>query len=121
MRLDANPARLMTEASLFEQFVRSSRIVVNPERNYGSIPIRVLTASEPLPDTPAEALAARPPFVAEKLRARGALASLSTDGIAKVVSCSHEIQNLKPEVVIATVDEVIDRARTNLRAADAQR
>ena len=120
IRLDNNPARLITQASLFEEYAHSSQIVVNPERNYGSIPIRVLTASEPLPDTPADALAARPPFLAEKLRAHGAIAALSTDGIDKMVNASHEIQNLKPEVVISTVAEVIDKARTNLRSGVAQ-
>jgi pimeloyl-ACP methyl ester carboxylesterase len=120
IRLDNNPARQATEASLFEQYAHSSQIVVNPERNYGSIPIRVLTASEPLPDTPADALAARPPFLAEKLRAHAALAALSTDGINRMVAVSHEIQNLEPEVVISTVGEVIDKARTNLRTGVAQ-
>jgi pimeloyl-ACP methyl ester carboxylesterase len=120
IRLDSNPARLTTEASTFEQFAHSSQIVVNPERNYGSIPIRVLTASDPLPDTPADALAARPPFVAERLRAHGAMAALSTDGINKTVAGSSH-NNFKPEVVISTVGEVIDKARTNLRTGVAQR
>ena len=48
------------------------------------------------------------------------MAALSTDGIDKVVSASHEIQKLKPEVVISTVGEVIDKARTNLRTGVAQ-
>jgi pimeloyl-ACP methyl ester carboxylesterase len=120
IRLDSNPARLTTEASTFEQFAHSSQIVVNPERNYGSTPIRVLTASDALPDTPADALAARAPFAAEKLRAHGEMAALSTDGIDKMVSASHEIQNLKPEVVISNVGEVIDKARTHLRTGVAQ-
>ena len=116
IRLDNNPTRLMTEASTFEQFARSSQIVGNPDRNYGSIPIRVLTTSEPLPGTPADVLAARPPYAAEKLRAHAAMAALSTDGINKVVGTSHsEILDLKPEVVISTVGEVIDKARANLR------
>ena len=68
IRLDGDPARLMTEASIFEQFAHSSQIVVNPERNYGCIPIRVLSASDPLPGTPPDALAARPPFAAEAAR-----------------------------------------------------
>jgi pimeloyl-ACP methyl ester carboxylesterase len=121
MRLDSNPARLMTEASTYEQFARSSQIVVNPDRNYGSIPIRVLTASEPRPGTPADVLAARPPYQAEKLRAHAAMAALSTDGITKMVGTSHsEILDLKPEVVISTVGEVIDKARTNLRTGVSQ-
>jgi len=120
-RLDSNPARLMTEASTYEEFAHSTQIVVNPERNYGSIPIRVLTASEPLPGTPADALAARPPYYAEKLRAHAALAALSTDGITKTLDTTHsEILDLKPEVVISTVGEVINEARTNLRAGVSQ-
>jgi pimeloyl-ACP methyl ester carboxylesterase len=119
IRLDSNPARLTTEASTLEQFAHSSQIVVNPERNYGSIPIRVLTTSDPPPDTPADALAARPPFAAEWLRAHDEMAALSTDGINKTVAGSSH-NNFQPEVVISTVGEVIDKARTNLRTGVAQ-
>jgi len=46
---------------------------------------------------------------------------VSTDGINKTVEgSSHEIQNLKPEVVTSTVGEVIDKARTNLRTGVTQ-
>ena len=96
IRLDSNPARLTTEASTIEQFAHSSQIVVNPERNYGSIPIRVLTASDPLPGRSADALAARPPYAAEWLRAHDAMAALSTDGSNKMVAGSnHEISSLR--------------------------
>ena len=120
IRLDSNPARLTTEASTVEQFAHSSQIIVNAERNYGSIPIRVLTASEPPPGRSADARAARPPFAAEWLRAHDAMAALSTDGINKMVGASHEFRTFKPEVVISTVGEVIDKARTNLRTGVAQ-
>jgi pimeloyl-ACP methyl ester carboxylesterase len=119
IRLDSNPARLTTEASTFEQFAHSSQIVVNPERDYGSIPIRVLTTSDPPPGTPADALAVRPPFAAEWLRAHDAMAALSTDGSNKTVPGSTH-NNFKPEVVIFTVGEVIDKARTNLGTGAAQ-
>jgi pimeloyl-ACP methyl ester carboxylesterase len=120
-RLDSNPTRLATQASAYEQFARSSQIVVNPGRDYGSIPVRVLTAADPRPGTPADAIAERPPFAAEWRRAHDAMAAVSTDGINKTVEgSSHEIQNLKPEVVISTVGEVIDKARTNLRTGVAQ-
>jgi hypothetical protein len=63
----------------------------------------------------------RPPFKAEKLRAHAAMAALSTDGINQMVGTSHsEILDLKPEVVISTVGEVINKARTNLRTGVAQ-
>jgi pimeloyl-ACP methyl ester carboxylesterase len=119
IRLDSNPVRLTTQASAFEQFAHSSQIVVNPERNYGSIPIRVLTASDPPPGRPADVPAARPPFAAEWLRAHDAMAALSTDGINKTVAGSSH-NNFKPEVVISTVGEVIDKARTNLQTGVAQ-
>jgi pimeloyl-ACP methyl ester carboxylesterase len=120
-RLDSNPTRLATQASAYEQFARSSQIVVNPGRDYGSIPVRVLTAADPRPGTPADVLAERPPFAAEWRRAHDAMAALSTDGINKMVEgSSHEIQNLKPEAVISTVGEVIDKARTNLETGVAQ-
>jgi len=121
IRLDSIPARLATQASTFEQFARSSQIVVNSARNYGSIPIRVLTASDPPPGLSSDDLAERPPFAAEWQRAHDAMAALSTDGINEMVQgSSHYIQDLKPEVVISTVGEVIDKARTNLRTGFAQ-
>jgi pimeloyl-ACP methyl ester carboxylesterase len=121
IRLDCNPARLATQASTFEEFARSSQMVVNSARNYGSIPIRVLTAADPPPGLSPGDLAERPPFAAEWRRAHDAMAALSTDGINKMVEgSSHNIQDLKPEVVISTVGEVIDKVRTNPRTGVAQ-
>jgi pimeloyl-ACP methyl ester carboxylesterase len=120
IQLDKNPARLRTEASLFDQFPRSSLIVVNPERNYRSMPIRILTASDELlpPDTPADVAAEAPSFEVEWRRAHDAMAALSTDGINTTVEGSdHYIQNLKPAVVISTVDEVIDKVRAKPAAS----
>jgi len=117
LRLDTNPARLMTEASTIKQFSHSSVIVVNAKRNYRSMPIRVLTASDhpPPPSMPADAAAEQTTtFDREWRRAHDAMAALSTDGINTIVEGSrHYIQNLKPAVVISSVDEVIDRVRTN--------
>jgi pimeloyl-ACP methyl ester carboxylesterase len=114
IQVGKNPARLVTEASTFEQFGRSSVIVVNPERNYGSMPIRVLTSSvlELPPDTAADVVAEVPSVQSEWRRAHDAMAALSTDGTNTVVEGSgHYIQNLKPAVVISAVDEVIDKVR----------
>ena len=120
LRLDTNPARLMTEASTVEQFSRSSVIVVNAKRNYRSMPIRVLTAADfpPLPSMPADVAAELPTFVLEWRRAHDAMAALSTDGTNTTVKgSSHFIQNVKPAVVISAVDEVIDKVQMNLAAS----
>lgn len=113
IRLDESPARRMTEASSWEQFPRSSLIVLNPERNYRSMPIRVLTRSDFFyPDMPADVAAEVPRFITEWRRAHDAIAALSTDGINTTVEgSSHYIQKDKPAVVISTVDEVIDKVR----------
>jgi pimeloyl-ACP methyl ester carboxylesterase len=116
LRLDTNPARLMTEASTVEQFSHSSVIVVNAKRNYRSMPIRVLTAADhPVPpNLPADAAVEWPIFGLEWQHAHDAMAALSADGINTTVDgTSHYIQNLKPAVVISSVDEVIDKVRTN--------
>jgi len=49
-RLNADPARLLTQASAMENAVRSGSEVVNPKRNYGEMPLTVLTAGRhPIP------------------------------------------------------------------------
>jgi len=44
LRLYTNPNMLKTAASLFATFADSSRLVVNKDRAYGAMPLRVLTA-----------------------------------------------------------------------------
>jgi pimeloyl-ACP methyl ester carboxylesterase len=115
IRVDSNPTRLMTQVSLIEQAAHSSAIVVNHKRNYGEIPLRILTSSK-LPDlpsnTPADAIAEWPTFALEWGRAHDAMAALSTRGVNSAVQgSSHYIQELKPEIVISAVNAVIDEGR----------
>jgi pimeloyl-ACP methyl ester carboxylesterase len=115
IRVDSNPSRLTTQVSLIEQAARSSEMVVNQKRNYGQIPLRILTSSE-LPDlpsnTPAEAIAEWPIFSVEWSNAHDAMAALSTRGVnSRVQGSSHYIQEIKPEVVISAVNAVIDECR----------
>jgi hypothetical protein len=49
-RLNADPARLVTQASAIENVSQSAREVINLQRNYGDMPLIVLTAGRrPLP------------------------------------------------------------------------
>lgn len=43
-RLNADPARLLTQASTQKEHYRSSREIINAKRHYGDIPLVVLTA-----------------------------------------------------------------------------
>ena len=103
------------DQAMFELVPLSSRIVVNKKRNYGAMPIRILTAAthQPFPaDVPGDAAAEWPRFEEEWRRAHDEMAALSTDGTNRIVEgSSHYIQDLKPDAVIAAVDEVIDKAR----------
>ena len=55
-QLNADPARLLTQASAIENVSQSGREVINPQRRYGEMPLIVLTSgSHPMPtDVPAD-------------------------------------------------------------------
>ena len=91
----------------------NSRMVVKPDRNYGSMPLVVLTAGKANipPDPPAAVQAEIPIGVAEWRRAHQALAALSTRGTNRLVTDSmHDIPNQDPQAVIDAVLEVVDQA-----------
>ncbi len=91
-----------------------SKIVIKPDRNYGSMPLIVLTAGESgaPPDPPAELKAEIPLQQAEWRRAHNAYAALSTRGVDRIVADStHDIPQLRPQVVIDAIDEVVSEAR----------
>ena len=91
-----------------------AKVVVNPGRNYGDMPLIVLTASEfrfP-PDYPAAAKAEIPAFQAEWRRAHDAYAALSTRGVDRVIpDSSHDMPDEEPQVVVDAIDAVVDEAR----------
>jgi pimeloyl-ACP methyl ester carboxylesterase len=93
---------------------KDSRVVVNPRRNYGAMPLIVLTRTEfrPPPDYPAEARAEIPAEEAAWNRGHDELAALSTRGInARVPGTGHSTHGAKPLVVIDAIEQVVREAR----------
>ncbi|MDB5691857.1 MAG: alpha/beta hydrolase, partial [Alphaproteobacteria bacterium] len=114
-KADSNPARFATEASFFESVSEDFTLAVNPRRKLGSMPIIILTATEqpPFPPgTPAELVAQYPAAMAVIRKGHDAIAALSTRGVNRLVpGTTHFIQQIKPDVVIAAVEEIVDTAR----------
>ena len=121
-RVVAEPARYETEASLAEHFADDAVIVIKPTRNYGDMPLIVLTAGQvqTLPPevhaTPATQAALNEFLGKAWPRAHDAIAALSTHGRNVMVpDSSHYIQEIKPQLTIDSIDEVIDAARKSGR------
>ncbi len=95
----------------------SSKQVVNPERNYGEMPIIVLTSTKvpELPPGTPDAVSARATFDAmdaEMYRGHEELAALSSRGVQRLVPDSgHYIQLDQPNAVIAAIKEVLSAIR----------
>jgi pimeloyl-ACP methyl ester carboxylesterase len=95
----------------------SSKQVVDPKRNYGAMPIIVLTSTKgpELPPGTPDAASARATFAAmdaEMHRGHAELAALSSRGVQRFVPDSgHYIQLDQPDAVIGAIKEVISAAR----------
>jgi pimeloyl-ACP methyl ester carboxylesterase len=118
-RAEGDPSRFLTESSTLEQFPADSRLVVDPNRNYGAMPLIVLTALRPQalpPEAHAspEEIAAYADFEKNIWReAHDKIAALSTRGQNRLVpDSSHYIQVIRPQLVIDAVDEVVSEARS---------
>lgn len=110
----SNPVQYETIGSFLTSANEGGAIVLNPARNYGDMPLLVLTATvqPPPPDVPAEQRAAWEAFNEEWSRAHDALAALSTRGVnMRVPGADHYIQRSKPQVVIDAVEAVVAEAR----------
>ncbi len=127
-RLNADPARLLTQASsqeLFSLLPTDSREVINTRRHYGDLPLIVLTGGrDNIAVPPGTRGAATPAELAEFNRqvarfvkeawvpAHDAYAALSTRGRKQLVPDSgHNIQVEKPQAVVSAVIEVLDSVR----------
>lgn len=113
---DGDPARFDTRISLFSETGEDARLVINPRRNYGDMPLIVLSATQVLPLPPGssrQAIAELPVFLADFSAAHDELAALSSRGVnARVPGSSHAIHQLKPQAVIDAIDAVVAQART---------
>lgn len=95
----------------------SSKQVLDPKRNYGEMPIVVLTSTKvpELPPGTPDAVSARATFAAmdaEMHRGHAELAALSSRGVQRAVPDSgHYIQSDQPNAVIGAIREVISAAR----------
>jgi len=102
----------------------SSKQVVDPKRNYGEMPIIVLTstkAPELPPGTPdPDSFRAKfAPMDAEMHRGHVELAALSSRGVQRLVPDSgHYIQLDQPDAVIGAIKEVISATRNRRRTRD---
>jgi pimeloyl-ACP methyl ester carboxylesterase len=106
------PARLQTRASLYEQFETSVRLLANPARNYGNMPLAILTSE----NTPVAALPAEPPARAalQALWNSGhdEMAGLSRRGSNRVVpGTSHLIHLEQPQAVAGAIARMVEQAR----------
>jgi pimeloyl-ACP methyl ester carboxylesterase len=108
--LDGDPARLRTRASLSEELGPTAAAAANPARDYGDLPLIVLTQAVGL------GLPGVPPAQTAALNAgwrqwHDDYARLSRTGVNLIVQGSgHYIQDDKPQAVIAAVDAVLAAA-----------
>ncbi len=115
--LTAHPDRLETELSFVDAEAADAEEVVDLHRNYGAIPLVVLTGTVP-PALP-PSLAAGPVGTELKkfeattwVKQHDQLAALSSHGRNVLVpEASHYIQVLKPEVTIKAITDVVRDAQ----------
>jgi pimeloyl-ACP methyl ester carboxylesterase len=103
--------------ALLDPLTISLKQVVKPDRNYGDMPLIVLTSTNApeLPPETRDAESARTTFAAmnaELRRGHAELAVLSSRGVQRAVPDSgHYIQLDQPDAVIVAIKEVVSAAR----------
>lgn len=113
--LNADPARLRTQASAVASGPESGREVINPQRRYGDMPLIVLTSGlHPMPpEIPAGVREQAAQYFQALASAHDALATLSTRGRNQLVPNSgHLIQFDNPAVVIEAINRVLSQSRS---------
>ena len=107
-----NPIQYETQASFLTNTDHFA-LAANPVRNYGDMPLVVLTATGRAPPSgeTADAQAQRAVFTQALDRAHDELAALSSRGRKIPVGAGHYIQRSKPQVVIDAVETVVAEAR----------
>ena len=120
--LNADPARLLTQASAVENAVaQSGREAVNPKRSYGDMPLIVLTAgSHPIPpDVPADVREQATLYFRALASGHEAYAALSTRGYHQLVPDSaHFIQIDHPKIVVDAITRVLAEIGSQKRSTN---
>lgn len=110
-QLNADPARLLTQASaITNASSQRAREVINPQRRYGDMPLIVLTSGQhPMPpDVPADVREQAAQYFQALASGHDAYAALSKRGHNQLVSDSgHFIQFENPPVVLAAINRVL--------------
>jgi pimeloyl-ACP methyl ester carboxylesterase len=117
-RLNADPARLLTQASAMENVPHSGREVINPQRRYGDMPLIVLTAGgHPMPPgMPADVREQAALYFRALASGHDAYAALSRRGRNQLVPDSgHFVQIENPAVVLAAINSVLAEIRPQPR------
>ncbi len=108
-KLDSNAPRLRTQASLFEQYESNTYRMVKRDRDYGDLPLIILTASKG--QTWPDALKASVPALnADAAYGHRMMAKrLTSRGEQRSVDAGHMIQLERPEAVITAIEDVLRR------------
>jgi len=110
-----SPLQYETQASFNSNGAESSRLAIDPNRDYGVMPLIVLSAAwEPrIPRVILQALSPELGLGHERIdRGHQALAALSASGVhQRVHDTGHYIQKDQPQVVIDAVETVVAEAR----------
>ena len=104
-----------TMASFFSSNEESGRLMVDPARHFGRMPLIVLLAEAsfvPPPDLTPAAREQFPAFLQDWRAAQEEYANLSTRGVHRVIpGTAHYIQNDSPDAVIDAITEVLNQSR----------
>ena len=117
---DLNPLRFATAGSMWQNIAADGQSMVNPARNYGTMPLIVLTATKD-PDAwpPGFTQAAQdelPAYHSVWARGHDEYAALSSRGVnRRVPDSTHYVQYDQPQVVIDAIEEVVAAARKDAR------
>lgn len=110
-RLDADPARLRTQASAYEEYEANGERIAKADRIYGDLPLIVLSAADP-GLWAEEAKAEWPALIADWADSHHALAALSRRGERRVVAnARHLVQLDQPSAVADAIRAVVRMAR----------
>lgn len=111
-RLDSDWRRIATQASLADHRPQTMVAMVDLARDYGDMPLIVLTANTVSASATEAVIANWPQRAAVWMQGHDEVAALSSRGVNRLVPDSgHYIQYDWPDIVIAAILEVVETAR----------